>query len=127
MVGGERGWHQKVRGDGLGKKETKNNFNNDLPALIFVSGTMQALFNASPVVSIIGEPSRRVVARLRPRNIDIRCYDWSQHQPRQKLKVMLRAQIDAERQQYGKRRHGDVSTYLRRVTGNYFKAVEVRK
>ena len=39
----------------------KNDFNNDLPALIFVSGTtIQALFNATPMVPIIGEPSPQI-------------------------------------------------------------------
>ena len=84
----------------LGQERNKNNFNNDLPALIFVSGNMQALSNASPMDPIIEEPSPRVVVRLPPRNINIRCYDWSQHQPRQKVEVMFRIRIGAKRQQY---------------------------
>ena len=65
----------------LGQERNINDFNNDLPALIFVSGAMQALSNASSMVPIIREPSPWAVARLRPRNINIRCYNWSQHQP----------------------------------------------
>ena len=61
---------------------------------------MQALFNASLMVPIIEGPSPWVVARLRPPNIDIRCYDWSQNQPRQKVEVMFRIRIGAKRQQY---------------------------
>ena len=73
----------------LRQERNKNDFNNDLPALIFVSGAIQALFNASSMVPTIGEPTPQVVAKLRPRNIDIRCYDWSQHQPPQKNEVMF--------------------------------------
>ena len=41
----------------LRQERNKNDFNNDLPALIFVSGTIQALFNASPMAFNIGGPS----------------------------------------------------------------------
>ena len=41
----------------LWQGKNKNDFNNDLPALIFVSGTIQALFNASPMVPFNGEHS----------------------------------------------------------------------
>ena len=50
----------------LRQGRNKNDFNNDLPALIFVSGSMQALFNASPMDFIIGGHGPRVVVRLRP-------------------------------------------------------------
>ena len=48
---GKRRWIRQER--------NKNDFNNDLPALIFVSGTIQALFNASSMVPINGEHSLR--------------------------------------------------------------------
>ena len=60
MVGGERGWQQKVRGDGLGKRETKTILTMTYLPLCFVSGAMQALFNASPMVPINGEHGPRV-------------------------------------------------------------------
>ena len=55
----------------LRQGRNKNDFNNDLPALIFVSGTIQALFNASPMTFIIGGPSQQVVVRLLPMVISI--------------------------------------------------------
>ena len=58
QTSGKRGW--------LGQERNKNDFSNDLPALIFVYGTMQALFNASLMVPIIGEPSPRVGFMFRP-------------------------------------------------------------
>ena len=86
----------------LRQERNKNDFNNDLPALIFVSGAIQALFNASPMASIIGGPSPQVVVRLRPivtsifdvtigRNINI---------DKNSRLCMVRVQIGAERQQY---------------------------
>ena len=57
---GKRRWLRQTR--------NKNDFNNVLPALIFVSDTIQALFNAPPMIPvIIGEPSPRFVARLQTR------------------------------------------------------------
>ena len=50
----------------LRQERNKNDFNNDLPALIFVSGTIQALFSASPMVPINGEHSPRVGVMFRP-------------------------------------------------------------
>ena len=44
----------------LRQERNKNDFNNDLPALIFVSVTTQALFNASPMTIIIGGRRPRV-------------------------------------------------------------------
>jgi len=62
------------------KRLNKNDFNNDLPALMFVSGTIQALFNASPMTFIIGGPSPQVVVRLRP--IVISIFDVTIGRPR---------------------------------------------
>ena len=50
----------------LRQERHKNDFKNDLPALIFVSGFLQALFNASPMAFNIGRTSPQVVVRLRP-------------------------------------------------------------
>ena len=50
----------------LRQERNKNDFNNDLPALVFVSGTIQVLFNASPMVPINGEHSPRVGVMFRP-------------------------------------------------------------
>ena len=45
----------------LRQERNKNDFNNYLPALIFVSGTIQTLFNTSSMVPINGAHSPRVI------------------------------------------------------------------
>ena len=55
---GQRRW--------LRQEKNKNDFNNGLAALIFVSGVIQTLFNASPMVPINGEHSPRVGVVFRP-------------------------------------------------------------
>ena len=50
----------------LSQERNKHDFNNDLPALIFVSGTTQALFNASPKAPVNGEHSPPVGVMFRP-------------------------------------------------------------
>ena len=81
----------------LRQERNKNDFNNDLPALIFVSGTMQALFNASPMVPIIGEPRLRVVHSGVPTSycqyLMLRAV---QHQPERSLDKMLRLSSASE-------------------------------
>ena len=67
---------------------------NDLPALIFVSGTIQALFNASPMVPINGEHSPRVGIMFRPivtRYLMLRSVDLA----RTKTECFDRVRIDA--------------------------------
>ena len=55
---GKRRWIRQER--------NKNDLKNDLPTLIFVSGTIQALFNASPMAFNIGQASLQVVVRWQP-------------------------------------------------------------
>ena len=47
---------------------------------IFVTLDIQPFLCAFSIVPNIGEARQWVVARLRPRNIDDRCYDWQQQQ-----------------------------------------------
>ena len=55
---GKRRWIRQER--------NKNDFKNDLPALIFDSGTIQAFFNAFPMAPVEGEHSPRVRVMFRP-------------------------------------------------------------
>ena len=45
-------------------------------SLFFVFGAVQPLNHASPMANSFGKALPWVMARLQPRNIDIRCYDW---------------------------------------------------
>jgi len=45
-------------------------------SLFFVFGAVQPLNHASPMAISFGKALPWVMARLQPRNIDIRCYDW---------------------------------------------------
>ena len=45
-------------------------------SLFFVFGAVQPLYHASPMAISFGKALPWVMARLQPRNIDIRCYDW---------------------------------------------------
>ena len=47
---------------------------------MFVFGAVHSLICAFIVTPSFGKARLWVVVRLRPRNINIRCYDWSQHQ-----------------------------------------------
>ena len=77
MVRGGRGWQQKVRRDGSGKRSTETILTMTYLPLILVFGAVQPLMCASTVTPSSGKVRPWIVARLRPRNIDIRCYDWS--------------------------------------------------
>ena len=53
-------------------------FKKNSPLPTFVLGAIESLFSAFPIVPSIGKARPRVIARLRPRNIDTRCCDRSQ-------------------------------------------------
>ena len=76
MVRGGRGWQQKVRRDGSGKRYTEMILTMTYLSLIFVFGAVQPLMCAFTVTPSSGKVRPWIVARLRPRNIDIQCYDW---------------------------------------------------
>ena len=71
-----RGWQQKVRGDGSGKRYTKTILTMTYLSLIFVFSAVQPLICASTVTPSFGKVRLWIVASLRPHNINIRCYDW---------------------------------------------------
>ena len=54
----------------------KNDCKNDLPLPFFRFGAVQPLNHDSPMAMSFGKALPWVMARLQPRNIDIRCYDW---------------------------------------------------
>ena len=65
--------------DGLGKirkRKMKTILTMTYLSLIFVFGAVQPFACASTVTPSSIKVSPWIVARLRPRNIDIRCYDW---------------------------------------------------
>ena len=68
--------------------------------LIFVFGVIQPLFCTSPMAPTIGEAIPEVVARLRPRNINVRCYDWLQHQLEENPRLCSASKLVPERQQH---------------------------
>ena len=65
----------------LRQERNKKDSNNDLPALMFVSGTIQALFNGSPMVPVNGEHSPRVGVMFRPIVTSILMLRSVLHQP----------------------------------------------
>ena len=101
---GERRWLRQGR--------NKNDFKNDLPALIFVAGTIQAEFNASPMAFNIGQASPQVVVRLRPIVTSIfDAYDRLTSPGRKQI-VSIRVRIGARSSLTRDERRNGVSTYL---------------
>ena len=68
--------------------------------LIFVFGVVHLLICASMVTPSFGKACPWIVAMLRPRNIDIRCYDWSQHQLKENARFCSASELAPERQQH---------------------------
>ena len=66
--------------DGLGKRYMNMILTMTYLSLIFVFRAVQPLICASTVTLSFDKARLWVVARLRPHNTGIRCYDWSQQQ-----------------------------------------------
>ena len=96
----------------LRQERHTTDFKKDLPALIFVSGFLQVLFNASPMAFNIGQASPQVVVRLRP--IVTSIYDVTIGRPRPDKNRMFCSgvRIVARASTSSVRRRSDVITYL---------------
>ena len=67
---------------------------------LFVFGAVHPLICASIVTALFGKARPWVVARLRPRIIDIQCYDWLQNQLEENARFCSASELVPERRQH---------------------------
>ena len=81
-------------------------------SLIFVFDTIQPFPNAFLMLPSIGKARPRITARLRPRNIDIRCCDWSQPRRHETRDFVTASVCVLDRHRHATGRRSDVNTHL---------------